>query len=385
MFSQLKALVGVLFTIGLTVNAAVVSPNSAATLTTLPAPVATCNSTATPGPFKSISLRHTSWIWTGENPTPGGVNPAGMRGFRKLISTPQENNKCAVCATVVATADDSYKLFVNGKFIGAGTGYKEAEAFYVDLDDRDNVLAIEGNNVQGTAGIAATVLVHYSDGSHERIHTDETWHTLRHHALPANWTSLKYDDSKWHTAKSQGKNGVQPWGATVLPPVLSLTDVHWIWTSDAVFDRASVISPKASRFFRRTHTVTGAKNAVCATVVINADDMYTFWVNGVQVGTNANSDLPEAYHIPFLTPKNNVFAVNATNISGGAAGFIAKILVVYDDGTTEAVVTDSSWKAALTAPDGFQSSSFVDEAWGIPKDLGAWGRAPWGEQKIPHA
>ncbi|KAL0960494.1 hypothetical protein HGRIS_005532 [Hohenbuehelia grisea] len=361
-------------------------PVHSTTTPPIPLPTSTCNSTATPTPYQTINFSNTSWIWTGENPTAGGANPIGLRSFRKNVSTPCENDKCARCATIIAAVDNDYQLYVNGLSVGNGSGWDLAGVHYVPLREQDNVFAFAGINVPpgGPAGFVAKILVHYSDGSTDSIGTDETWRTLPRDTSALSWTSPNFDDSAWGRAKSQGPtaNGASLWGAPKLPPALSLADARWIWTSDVNVGDAT--APVGTRFFRTTHNVNGTKRAVCATAVIDADDEYTLWVNGVIVGSNNNFQAAKAYHIPSLSGQTNTFAVNASSV-GGPAGVIAKILLVFDDGTTEALVTGTGWKASATAPVGFEKPAFDVSGWAAATDVGAFGRSPWGQLAIPAA
>ncbi|KAJ6557542.1 hypothetical protein B0H19DRAFT_1261153 [Mycena capillaripes] len=61
-----------------------------------------------------------------------------------------------------------------------------------------------------------------------------------------------------------------------------------------------------------------------------------------------------------LLPHLNVFAVNASTATAGAdeGGFIATILVTYSDGTTDTILTDSSWRVKSPIPLGFEELSF---------------------------
>lgn len=109
-----------------------------------------------------------------------------------------------------------------------------------------------------------------------------------------------------------------------------------------------------------------------------SDDHYTLYVNGASVGSGSFAGgAAIAYTIPNLLPTLNTFAVNATN-DVGSAGLIATILVTYQDGSNETVVTDGSWKASLTVPQGFESPTFDDSDWPNANVVGAYGIAPWG-------
>ncbi|KAJ8689738.1 hypothetical protein PTI98_012609 [Pleurotus ostreatus] len=331
----------------------------------------TCKATASPRVFQPASFNASKWIWTGENLTPGGNNIISTRPLRKNITTPCD--KCAVCATIIVASDDAHTFYVNGVRIGAGGNWKQGQALFVALQPSWNLFAIAGQNtvVNSPAGIMATILIHYSDGTSGTFITDESWRTLRA-APPANFQLPSVDDSTWAFAAVQGTFQNSVWGQPTLPPVLPLTGSNWIWTSDNVGGNA----PVGSRAFRKTIKQC-TKVAVCATVLISADNHYTLYVNGATVGSGSSFSAADAYTIPNLLPTFNTFAINATN-DAGPAGVIATIFITYRDGSNETVVTDGSWKAALTLPQGFESSSFDDSAWQNAKVVGAYGVAPWG-------
>lgn len=96
----------------------------------------------------------------------------------------------------------------------------------------------------------------------------------------------------------------------------------------------------------------------------------------------------------YLTEGNNVIGADVTNgwWNGGISwglygdfplGFIAKIIVFYEDGTNEVIVTDNTWKVTLDGPyilgdiyngetydarlnDEWQSSAYNDSEWSVP-------------------
>ncbi|KAJ8700571.1 hypothetical protein PTI98_003585 [Pleurotus ostreatus] len=331
-----------------------------------------CKNTATPHVFQPAFLNVSKWIWTGENPTPGGNNIISTRPLRKNITTPCD--KCAICATIVVASDDAHTFYVNGVRIGAGGDFKQGQALFVALQPSWNLFAVAGQNTiaNSPAGVMATILIHYTDGTSATFITDESWRTLEA-APPTNFQLASTDDSSWAFAAIQGTFENSVWGQPTLPPVLPLSGSKWIWTSNTANTGAAV----ASCAFRKTINQC-AKVAVCATVLIFADDHYTLYVNGASVGSGSFAGgAAIAYTIPNLLPTLNTFAINATN-DVGSAGLVATILVTYQDGSNETVVTDGSWKATLTVPQGFESPTFDDSDWPNANVVGAYGIAPWG-------
>ncbi|KAJ3734484.1 hypothetical protein DFJ43DRAFT_1037704 [Lentinula guzmanii] len=167
-------------------------------------------------------------------------------------------------------------------------------------------------------------------------------------------------------------------GVDTIPP-LDLTTPLWIWTGEPP-------NIPGMRAFRKT-LPQGRSRAVCVTFGIAADDSYTVWVNGVEIGDNirkggdpAGSAFRELdiYSVS-LSHIKNVIAVNATNIIN-VDGVILTGVVKYEDGSQTAFVTDASWltAGAATPPDRFQEIEFDDSKWAHAAVIGPVGTLPWG-------
>jgi hypothetical protein len=83
-----------------------------------------------------------------------------------------------------------------------------------------------------------------------------------------------------------------------------------------------------------------------------------------------------------LQPSYNVFAFNAS-AAGSDGALIATILLTYTDGTTDTLVSDSSWRVNKGLPAGFEQLSFDDTAWPVATVMGAYGAVPWDTVFIP--
>ena len=90
-------------------------------------------------------LSGASWIWSpGEDAVKSA--PIGTRYFRKEFTVPEGRELAS--AMCVVTADNSFKMFLNGRRIQNGNNFKEATAANVKehLHKGKNVLAIEATN-----------------------------------------------------------------------------------------------------------------------------------------------------------------------------------------------------------------------------------------------
>ncbi|KAJ7108127.1 bacterial alpha-L-rhamnosidase-domain-containing protein [Mycena epipterygia] len=185
----------------------------------------------------------------------------------------------------------------------------------------------------------------------------------------------------WSPSLWIGKN------TSVIPDALANAFVaaSWIWTSEP----DPPISPAGDRAFRRAYTSPVGKNAEAATIVMTVDDRFTLYVNGVEVAASPNvSDIWKSAQI-IQVPANlssNLFAVLATNLpngnADGPAGLIAAIQITFDDGTTDIISSDSTWRATESIPANFESPALDDSTWALASSLGQYGVDPWDNQVI---
>ncbi|KAF7305158.1 hypothetical protein MKEN_01231000 [Mycena kentingensis (nom. inval.)] len=168
-------------------------------------------------------------------------------------------------------------------------------------------------------------------------------------------------------------------GLLVCAQALDFSASSWIWTNEVSAGGAS--APVGARAFRKTFTPPRNKTPVLANIIIDADNSLTLFVNGGQIGTGDDFRFAELFCVA-LRPCQNVFAVTATN-GGGPAGLIATIQVVYSDGTTSTLVTDTTWRYALGVPANYQQLTIDDNAWPAAIAQGKVPMAPWGQPTIP--
>ncbi|GAB3164697.1 family 78 glycoside hydrolase catalytic domain [Amycolatopsis stemonae] len=153
-----------------------------------------------------------------------------------------------------------------------------------------------------------------------------------------------------------------------------LAGASWIWYPEG--DPAGGVPP-ATRFFRKTLDLTAAPSK--ATLVVTGDDTATVWVNGTKVSDSPRvTDSWKTAAVveigSLLKAGTNTVAVSAENTTQSPAGMIAKLTVPGGP----AVVTDGSWKASQTGPDGWQQSGYDDSAWPAAKAVAGYGTGPWG-------
>lgn len=132
-------------------------------------------------------LSKAKWIWLDESPRAdvialrGGYCVAEVSKAYRLLKT-------AVRLRLEVSADTSYKLWVNGKFVGTGPSYPmDKMSFYseYELSSAPDTLEIralvrrgvrcETESSHGVGGFILSCDIEYDDGTLENVCTDEKW------------------------------------------------------------------------------------------------------------------------------------------------------------------------------------------------------------------
>ncbi|MBO2451010.1 family 78 glycoside hydrolase catalytic domain [Actinomadura barringtoniae] len=156
-----------------------------------------------------------------------------------------------------------------------------------------------------------------------------------------------------------------------------LNGTNWIWFPEG--DPTSS-APAGDRYFRGSFDVATVPQT--ARLTMSADDGFTAWVNGREVGGREPDPAQENWRRPIvvdvasaLRQGRNVIAVKATNGKESPAGMFGRLEL-----SGKNVDTDGSWKAADKEPAGdWKAADFDDAAWSAAKVLAAWGSGPWGK------
>ncbi|KAK0494574.1 lectin [Armillaria luteobubalina] len=157
----------------------------------------------------AVDMTPAQTIWTDE--VKDNIAPVGHRAFRTTIMSPY--GKAAMCGRMVITTDDNYTLYVNGDYLGHGTGYwPTMEAYSVPILDPDvNVIAVDGENMVpspgGTSGpnnamVLAGIVIAYDDGSSATYYTSKNWKAA--YTVPSGFEQKDYDDGYWMAASEYG-------------------------------------------------------------------------------------------------------------------------------------------------------------------------------------
>ncbi len=154
----------------------------------------------------------------------------------------------------------------------------------------------------------------------------------------------------------------------------------WIWfpEGDPAHD-----APVAARFFRRTFELPNGAAVRSAKLRIAADDKFTVWLNGHELGSSANWRSPATFDAAkAIQTGKNVLAVRGENVASDVpanpAGLTARLTVELADGTTTTISSDTVWRASKTEAKGWRESAFDDSTWPAAKIAARFGEGPWG-------
>jgi WD40 repeat protein len=169
----------------------------------------------------------------------------------------------------------------------------------------------------------------------------------------------------------------------VLAPPQPQTPAQWIWYPDEgdLTNNAPVETRWLRKKFDTGKLATLAPNTEVnrikgAVLKIRADDEFTAYLNGAEVGSGDN--WKHIYHFDVakhVVPGVNVLALRAHNHLG-AAGLLAQLTIVPANQSPVVVVTDGTWMSAKEAPPGWQQANFDDSRWVAARELGPPGTIP---------
>jgi alpha-L-rhamnosidase len=328
-----------------------------------------------PEDVQKLDLSNAKWIWCPEAGADAGA-PIGTRYFRTEFFIPQGREVAsAVCAV---TADNSYKMFLNGRRIRNGNNFKEIVTGDVKeyLLTGKNVLAVEAKNegsAPNPAGVLAILRIQLADGNSGVLVSDNAWRASQ--TAGADWMNVEFDARSWPNAQVVGAYGAAPWG--------NLTIVS-----------GELFLPPA-QYLRKQFSL--EKPIKRATIYASALGNYELHINGQKVG--------DAYFTPGWTDYNvrvyyNTFDVTGLlrrgfNVVGGILAdgwysghigwmhirdhygkdprFMAQLHVEYTDGTSETIFTDKTWTAA-TGPI-LEGDFLMGETYDAQKELSGWSTA----------
>ena len=289
------------------------------------------------------------WIWTDQNDNTGDDDVY----FRWVVGTPP-----AATDTVVASADNSMDVYVNGTLVGSSSNWLEAQTFFDDLSD-DDVIGVHATDDPEAFGFGGFIGQVDWDGN--TTVSDTSWKVTA--STPgSDWADKGFDDGAWDDATSYASWGAGPW-EDWMSGFPSGSSAQWIWSDDRVGDD--------DVYFRK---VLGTPSAPTDTIVASADNEMEVFVNGVSVATS--SDWLTATTVFADLAADDVVAVHATDLTGLGDGDIAGFIAQIDfDGAT--AVSDASWKVSTSFVQDWETVGFDDLSWDAATTYASWGAGPW--------
>ncbi|NQT85375.1 PD40 domain-containing protein, partial [bacterium] len=163
-----------------------------------------------------------------------------------------------------------------------------------------------------------------------------------------------------------------------------LAGAKWVWSPTAQDGQGF---PGCVRYFRGTLTLPDMTMPESAELIITADNLYTFYINGVAGGESTASpndwSKPKRFDVTaMLAPGKNVLAIEAINTVPGPAGLIAKFTATLPDDKQVTLVTNETWIYRDFKEAGWEKGSFDDSAWEKALAIAPFGGAPWGSRAV---
>ncbi|KAK0502397.1 hypothetical protein EDD18DRAFT_1140612 [Armillaria luteobubalina] len=187
-----------------------------------------------------------------------------------------------------------------------------------------------------------------------------------------------------HSADTSGVPPAHKLDACTVNPMLNFSGSTWIWMGEQngadEDDLLAGVHP-----FCKAIPSSSTKCLVCTTIIISCNDSYSIFVNGREIGVGSRLYTSAVYTIGLEPKGHNIFVITMNNIVR-ATGLIATIHVDYGDGTTQMIVTDTTWKMIKAMPPGgWMSPSFNNSAWIAALSEGLTAGTPWKMPPLPPA
>ncbi|MCW1885120.1 DUF1080 domain-containing protein [Luteolibacter flavescens] len=150
-----------------------------------------------------------SWIWENANP---GANQKVH--FRREFALPRD----VISASLAVTCDNWQRVWINGKDLGWTSEWGSPANHDVTqhlVQGGRNVIAVEGRNQDGSAGMALRFSATVKGGRKAWIVSDDKWVTSLE--APRGWQEPRFTPRDWKPATVVAKMGDSPWGMVIQP------------------------------------------------------------------------------------------------------------------------------------------------------------------------
>ncbi len=193
----------------------------------------------------------------------------------------------------------------------------------------------------------------------------------------ANWSMGLLDESDW---KAQWIGWDKQDSVVPLKQTKAVKQSHWIWFP---YEKPGQSAPAESIYFRRSFGV--PQHVQVAKAYFTADNQFTLWVNGTEVGNGNNfNQLVEIDLTEYLQKGQNVIAVAAVNAgdSPNPAGLIGLVQITLENEQSIIIHTDDQWKTSKSAEDNWQSINADESRWKNANAFALYGASPWGNVNL---
>ena len=162
-------------------------------------------------PLAPRVIRQAKWIWHPE--AKGGTSPPPTTRFFRRVVTIAENKRVRA-ARVEITADNDFRLWVNGRMALEGSNFHQVFTAKVgaSLKPGKNFLAVEainGGDGPNPAGLIAALKINYHDGSSQEMVTDQSWRVST--KVQQDWHLPGHASSEWGDVVELGPMAAAPW------------------------------------------------------------------------------------------------------------------------------------------------------------------------------
>ncbi len=318
-----------------------------------------------------VDFNGAKWIWTEKVDSA----PIGRASFRKIFELP---NDPIAKAQLAFTADNSYKLYLNGKEISSGTNFNSAALLDCshELHAGKNVFAVEVQNfgdAPNPAGLLGTLKVVFENGKEFVLKTDASWKCADD--VSVHFQDATFNDSGWKDAAELVDYGGGPWNQiTINVPRKSLP----------------------ARYLRKDFTPDRSQ-IVRATAYISGLGYYELYLNGHKIGDHVLDPVLTDYdkQVPYVTyeidprryrPQENTIGVilgngryyaprttdPTTTRTFGYPKLMFQMVLEYRDGSKQTIVSDESWKITTNGPIR-ENCDYDGEVYDARKEIPLWG------------
>jgi len=174
------------------------------------------------------------------------------------------------------------------------------------------------------------------------------------------------------------------WASFDTEAPISLDGCSWIWFPEG---NPAADAPTGKRLFRKSFHLPKGAELAGAVLRVSADDAFTAYLNGREVGGGADWPAGETFSDvgSLLHEGHNVLGVAAENrpapVPANPAGLIACLKADLEDGQSLRVISDGEWRCCKEEAEGWAEPEFDDSAWEGAMTIALHGDAPWGPLK----